>query len=100
MLIPGSLVNIIHLGPAGLPGNRLIMGYDGIGDPIHGPLNGPPAHGYAQHGRAKLLHGAATASLTARQLPDERRQLRPIAVAVLRRHLGFEAAAAPRTTRF
>ena len=59
----------------------------------------PRLMGTPKTDRAKLLHRAATVPLTARQLPDERRQPGPIPIAVLRRQRGFEETATSGTAR-
>ena len=93
VLIPCGLIDVIDRCAPGLPSNRLVMGCDRFRDSIHHALNRAPADGHPQDRCTKLLHRAAAAPLTPRQLPDEGRQPGPIPIAVLGRQLGFKEAA-------
>ena len=84
-LVPACLHFIVHQGAAGFLGNRRVRRCDRVRDSIDDALNRATAHGQFQDGRAKLLHRRSTVSLPSRQLPDERRQPGPIAVAILLR---------------
>src|SRR5918999_4836583 len=83
VLIPGGLVNVVDLLTPGLLSNGLVMGLDRLGDALDRALDGSPADGHPQDRPAKHLHRTSTASLSARHLPDERRQPGAIPVTAL-----------------
>jgi hypothetical protein len=96
-LRPAGLVKIVDGCPAGLPRTGLVSGCEGLQDPIHPALHRALADGHPQDGPTTLLHGAATAVLTARQLSPQGHDLGPIAGGGDRGPRDFRDRAAPGT---
>jgi len=97
--LPAGLVKVLDGGPPGLHRNGLVIGGEGLRNPIHRALNRALAERYSQDRPATLLDGAAPTPLSARQLAQQGREPRTIASGGGRRHRGFRDLATPGTAR-
>ena len=70
VLVPGSLIKMVHLGTSSPGGDSLIVGKDRLRDPVHAKLNSPYTNANPEHRFDEFLYRPATTALASAQLAD------------------------------
>jgi hypothetical protein len=97
LVIPGRFINVAHRGVVRQDGNGLIMGPEGLRDPVDHLLDGSQAHGQGQDGVAEVLHKTLRVAMHPTQFANQRRQARAVAGGLFARDGGLAQLATPHT---